>query len=297
MWIKVRRGWEMAERLATPESVYRNRRELLLAAGFLGIAQAATRNPKYKLDRAITPEWAATGYNNYYEFTTDKPKVKDLVGKFKPRPWTVEVTGEVAKPLKLSIEDIEAKMPIEERLYRHRCVEAWAMAVPWLGFPLSELLKLAEPKPSAKWVRFISVNRPEEMPGIKYSGDWSWPYREALRIDEAMNELAFLVTGLYGKRLPVQNGAPLRLAVPWKYGFKSAKAIVKIELVKGQPATFWNSAIPTEYGFFSNVNPKRPHPRWSQAVEQLLPNMERVATQPFNGYGEFVAHMYNGSEI
>ncbi len=298
MLIKIPAAWRLPARLATPESVYLRRRDLLLAAGFLAApALPASRNPKYTLDRPLTPEWAATSYNNYYEFTTDKPKVKTLTGKFKSRPWTLEVSGEVAKPLKLSLEDLETKMPIEERLYRHRCVEAWAMAVPWLGFPLAHLLKLAEPKPQAQWVRFTSVNRPDEMPGIRFSGDYDWPYKEALRLDEALNELAFLVTGLYGKPLPVQNGAPLRLAVPWKYGFKSAKAIVKIELLKSRPATFWNSAIPSEYGFFSNVNPKRPHPRWSQAVEQLLPNMERVATLPYNGYGEFVAHMYKGSEI
>ncbi len=298
------RSWRIPERDATPEAIYLRRREILAGAGFVAasiaspsLLAAAVRNERYKLDRPVTVEWAATSYNNYYEFTIEKSKVKDTVGAFKPRPWTLEVSGLVNQPLKLSIEEIEKSMPIEERLYRHRCVEAWAMAVPWTGFALSHLLKKAEPKANAKWVRFTSVNRPDEMPGIRYSGSYEWPYREALRIDEAMNELAFMVTGIYGKSLPKQNGAPLRLAIPWKYGFKGPKAIVQIELLEKRPPTFWNSLLPSEYGFFSNVNPKRPHPRWSQAVEQLLPNMDRVATLPYNGYGEFVAHMYNGTEI
>jgi sulfoxide reductase catalytic subunit YedY len=295
--------WRLPYSTSTPERFVWNRRELVLAAGGLTIcplpsaAFAAQRNPRYTIDRPITPEWAATSYNNFYEFTTEKNKVKDLVGSFQDRPWVLEISGEVAKPLKFSIEDLEAKMPLEERVYRHRCVEAWSMTVPWLGFPLAHLLKMAEPKPSAAWVRFVSAVRPKEMPGVRYSGSYDWPYHEALRLDEAMNELSFMVTGMFGKRLPKQNGAPLRLAVPWKYGFKSAKIITKIELLKSRPRTFWNSAVPQEYGFFSNVDPKRPHPRWSQAVEQVLPNMDRVATLPYNGYGEFVAHMYKGNEI
>jgi len=261
------------------------------------ILPAANRNPQFTLDRPLTEEWAATSYNNYYEFSTNKQEIRTLAKGFKPRPWTVEITGACAKPQTWSIEDLETKMPIEERLYRHRCVEAWAMAVPWMGFPLSELIRRAEPQAGAKYVRFISVNRPEEMPGIRYSGNYPWPYYEGLRMDEAMNPLAFLVTGMYGKPLPNQNGAPLRLAIPWKYGFKSVKAIVRIELVSKQPETFWNKAVPNEYGFFANVNPKKPHPRWSQAVEQLIPNMERVATRAYNGYGKWVAQMYNGTEI
>lgn len=297
MYIRIPKGWELPAGSITPEKHYWGRRELLLAAGFSGVLAAAPRNERYKLDRPLTPEWAAKSYNNFYEYTIEKNRVKDLVGDFQPRPWTVEIKGEVAKPLKFSIEDLEAQMPIEERTYRHRCVEAWAMAVPWMGFPLAHLLKMAEPTSKARWVRFEGVSRPKEMPGVRYSGTYDWPYHEALRLDEAMNELAFLVTGLYGKPLPKQNGAPLRLVTPWKYGFKSIKLIAKIELVKDRPATFWNTAVPEEYGFYSNVNPKRPHPRWSQAVEQVLPNMDRVATLPYNGYGEFVAHMYKGNEI
>ncbi len=297
MLFRIPRGWQMPERLATPESVYLNRRQILLAAGLPGLLPAVERNPEFTLDRPLTPEWAATSYNNYYEFSTDKQAIKRLAQAFKPRPWTLEVKGHCAKPRTWSIEDLEKEMPIEERLYRHRCVEAWAMAVPWMGFPVAELLRRVEPTSKAQYVRFVSVNRPEEMPGIRYSGNYPWPYYEGLRMDEAMNPLAFLATGLYGKVLPNQNGAPLRLVTPWKYGFKSAKAIVRIELVEKRPNTFWNMAVPQEYGFFANVNPARPHPRWSQAVEQLLPNMDRVPTQPYNGYGKWVSSLYKGSEI
>lgn len=297
MLIRKPKGWELPESAATPESSYRRRREFLAALALPGLLPAAQRNPRYTLDRPLTPEWAATRYNNYYEFSTDKQQIWKLAAAFKPRPWTLEVAGHCQKPRTFSIEELEKQMPLEERLYRHRCVETWAMAVPWLGFPLAELLKRVEPTAKARYVRFISVNRPEEMPGIRYSGNYPWPYYEALRLDEAMNPLAFLVTGLYGKPLPNQNGAPLRLAVPWKYGFKSAKAIVRLELVESQPETFWNTAVPNEYGFYANVNPKRPHPRWSQAVEQLIPSMDRVRTQPYNGYGQWVAALYTGAEI
>jgi sulfoxide reductase catalytic subunit YedY len=297
MLIRIPQGWKIPEGQATSESVYFNRRQILAAMALPTMLAAATRNPQFTLDRPLTEEWAATSYNNYYEFSTNKQEIRSLAKGFKPRPWTVEISGACAKPQVWSIEDLETKMPIEERLYRHRCVEAWAMAVPWMGFPLSELIRRAEPQAGAKYVRFISVNRPAEMPGIRYSGNYPWPYYEGLRIDEAMNPLSFLVTGIYGKPLPNQNGAPLRLALPWKYGFKSIKAIVRIELVSQQPETFWNKAVPNEYGFYANVNPKRPHPRWSQAVEQLIPNMERVATRPYNGYEKWVAAMYNGSEI
>jgi sulfoxide reductase catalytic subunit YedY len=297
MLIRIPPGWQMPERLASPENVYWNRRAFLCAMGLPGLMPGAGRNPEFTLDRPMTPEWAATSFNNYYEFSTDKQAVRKLAQNFRARPWTLEVTGDCAKPRVWGIEDLEREMPIEERLYRHRCVEAWAMAVPWLGFPLAELLRRAEPGAKARFVRFVSVNRPEEMPGIRFSGNYPWPYYEGLRLDEAMNPLAFLVTGVYGKPLPNQNGAPLRLAVPWKYGFKSGKAIVRIELVEKRPNTFWNVAVPREYGFYANVDPKRPHPRWSQAVEQMLPNMDRVATQAYNGYGKWVAALYNGSEI
>lgn len=297
MLLRFPKDWQIPESLATPESIYLNRRQLLAAALLPSMLPAATRNPDFTLDRPLTEEWAATSYNNYYEFSIDKQAIKKLAVGFKPRPWTLEIKGHCAKPQTFSIEDLEKTMPIEERLYRHRCVEAWAMAVPWLGFPLAALLKRVEPTAKAKFVRFISVNRPDQMPGVKYSGNYPWPYYEGVRIDEAMNPLAFMVTGVYGKPLPNQNGAPLRVALPWKYGFKSSKAIVRIELVEKKPDTFWNVAVPNEYGFFANVNPAKPHPRWSQAVEQLIPNMVRIATQPYNGYGKWVADMYKGTEI
>lgn len=301
MLIQTPTGWEIPSREATPETVYWKRREILQAAGFLtafgGLAAGANRNPEFTLDRPLTPEWAASSYNNYYEFTTDKMRVKDVAKGFRTRPWTVEVAGLCAKPRVYDLDDLLRRMPMEERLYRHRCVEAWAMAVPWTGFPLAKLLGEAEPQATARYVRFLTVNRREEMPGIRYSGNYEWPYREALRIDEAMNPLAFLVTGLYGKPLPTQNGAPLRLALPWKYGFKGPKAIVRIELMANKPGTFWNEVAPKEYGFFANVDPTRPHPRWSQAVEQMIPDMRRTRTLPYNGYGKWVAHLYNGKEI
>ena len=291
------------EREVTPESVYLNRRQILSAAGFLGVerllcaAGAVQRNPEFVLDRPITNEAAVLSYNNFYEFHgTDKLAVKDLVGKFTIHPWTVEVGGLVNNPKTFDIDDLLRTMPLEERLYRHRCVEAWSMAVPWTGFPLSALVKLVEPKPEATFVRFISVKRDKEMPGIPSQPWYPWPYFEALRMDEAMNPLTLVVTGLYGKPLPKQNGAPIRIVLPWKYGFKSAKSLVKIEFVKSQPATFWNKLQADEYGFYANVNPKKPHPRWSQAVERGIPTMERRPTLPYNGYEKYVAAMYKGGE-
>ena len=310
MLIKIPRGWEIPEREATPERVYLNRRQLLRSAGFLGAASllaAATegknpypakRNPEFKLDRPITVDWAAEGYNNFYEFDqADKANVKNLVGSFNVSPWTFEVTGLVQKPKKFDVDELIHSMPLEERLYRHRCVEAWAMAVPWTGFPFSELIKMVEPKPDAKYVRFTSVYRPKELPGqVKYNW-YPWPYFEALRMDEAMNPLSFMVTGLYGKPLPKQNGAPIRMVNPWKYGYKSPKSIVKIEFIAKQPETFWHKVAPTEYGFFSNVNPNKPHPRWSQATEKLIPDMQRRETMLYNGYEKWVAQLYNGKEF
>lgn len=309
MFIKIPRGWEIVEREATPESAYHrfSRRDFLAAvgAGLSATAIAnersvypARRNPAFSLDRPITPEWAATSYNNFYEFDgQDKGAVKDKVGLFQPRPWTVEVTGLVNKPRTFDIDQLERTMPLEERLYRFRCVERWAMAVPWTGFPFSELVKLVDPKPEAKYVRFVSAKRPKEMPGIPSQPWYPWPYFEALRIDEAMNPLTLVVTGLYGKPLPKQNGAPIRIIVPWKYGYKSPKSIVRIEFVAKQPPTFWNQLQPTEYGFYSNVNPNRPHPRWSQAMEYLIPNNERRPTQLYNGYEKYVAALYTGKEF
>ena len=291
------------EREVTPESVYFNRRQILTAAGFLGVerllsgAGVVQRNPEFVLDRPVTNEAAVLSYNNFYEFDgSDKQAVKNLVGKFTIHPWTVEVGGLVSKPKTFDLDDLLRTMPLEERLYRHRCVEAWSMAVPWTGFPLSALIKRVEPLPEAKFVRFISVKRDKEMPGIASQPWYPWPYFEALRMDEAMNPLTLVVTGLYGKPLPKQNGAPIRIVLPWKYGYKSAKSLVKIEFVKSQPATFWNKLQPDEYGFYGNVNPKKPHPRWSQAVERMIPTMERRPTLPYNGYEKYVAAMYKGGE-
>jgi sulfoxide reductase catalytic subunit YedY len=306
--IKIPRGWEMPEREATPESVYQNRRTILKALGFVGLegllAAAETkslypakRNPKYELDRPITEEWAATGYNNFYEFTLDKERVKDMVGEFQTSPWQVEVSGLVAKPKTYDVDDLVQRMPLEERLYRLRCVEAWSMAVPWTGFPISALIKEVEPKPEAKFMRLVTTYRPKEMPGIGSQPHYPWPYFEALRMDEAMNELSLFVTGIYGKPLPKQNGAPIRLIVPWKYGLKSLKSIVKIEFTAKRPPTFWNQAQGLEYGWYSNVNPNRPHPRWSQAYEKVIPRMERRPTLMYNGYEKYVAGMYKETDF
>jgi sulfoxide reductase catalytic subunit YedY len=305
--VRAHQDWQIPEKEATPESAYWNRRQLIRAAGFLAVdrlmaaaadsAAAVKRNPEFTLDRPITEEYAATGYNNFYELhPTDKERAKDLAGQFVIDPWTIEVTGLVNKPQKFDLDDLKKRMPIEERLYRHRCVEAWAMAVPWTGFPISALLKEVDPKPEAKFVRFVTANRPDQMPGMKMASWYPWPYFEGLRMDEAMNPLALFVTGLYGKPLPKQNGAPFRVVTPWKYGYKSPKSIVKIELIKSQPATFWNQLQPAEYGFYSNVNPKVPHPRWSQASERMIPNGERRPTQLYNGYEKYVASMYTGKE-
>ncbi len=310
MLVKIPKGWEIPESEATPEEVYLNRRQILKAAGFLGMGSLialaagdegpypAERNPEFKLDRPITPEWAATSYNNFYEFhPTDKSAVKDMVDKFQPLPWSVEVKGLVNKPGTFDLDGLLKTMPLEERLYRFRCVEAWSMAVPWTGFPFSELVKRAEPKPEAKFVRFVTVNRPKEMPGMKMAPWYPWPYYEGLRMDEALNPLALMVTGLYGKPLPKQNGAPIRMIVPWKYGYKSIKSVVTVEFVAKRPKTFWNDVASSEYGFYSNVNPKKPHPRWSQAVEKVIPNMDRRPTLLYNGYEKWVAEMYKGNEF
>ncbi|MBM3784783.1 MAG: protein-methionine-sulfoxide reductase catalytic subunit MsrP [Acidobacteria bacterium] len=306
MLIRIPNGWEIPEREATPESVYWNRRSVLRAAGLLAVPSLAgqgtslypaKKNDQFALDRAVTPEWAATGYNNYYEFDPyAKEGLKDLTGKFNIAPWKVEVTGLVKEPQTYDLDDILKKFPLEERLYRFRCVERWAMAVPWTGFPMAAFIKLVEPKATAKFIRFVTVNRPKEMPGMA-KAPYPWPYFEGLRMDEAMNPLTMLVTGLYGKPLPKQNGAPIRVVVPWKYGYKSIKSIVRVEFTSNEPPTFWNRLQPAEYGFYSNVEPKKPHPRWSQAYEQLIPTMERKATLQYNGYEQFVSGLYNGKEF
>lgn len=325
--IIIRPAWYLPERDATPEGVYNNRRQFLqtmglgaLGMGLLGCApkndssaQAGTagrtdtvpaeknpnadlypakRNEKYTVDRPLTAEKYPTTFNNFYEFSEEKEAVHKLVEKFQTRPWEFEITGLVNKPQTLTVDELVRKIPLEERVYRFRCVEAWAMTVPWTGIPLKNLLELAEPQSGAKFVRFTSFLRPEQAPNQKRATWYEWPYYEGIRMDEATNELAMAVTGLYGKELPKQNGAPLRVILPWKYGYKSAKSIVKIELVAEQPHTFWNDLAPDEYSFLSNVDPTVPHPRWSQATERLIGVDERVKTLPYNGYGEYVGSLY-----
>ncbi|MEW6777545.1 MAG: protein-methionine-sulfoxide reductase catalytic subunit MsrP, partial [Bdellovibrionota bacterium] len=252
-----------------------------------------TKNPKFRdAGRPLTAEHLAGSFNNFYEFSADKDDVKEKAKNFRVRPWTLEIGGLVSKPKTWAIDDLLKTFPLEERVYRFRCVEAWAMTVPWIGFPLAKLLAAAEPKPEGKFVRFISLEDSGQMPSQRWRLWAPWPYREGLRTDEAMNELALLTVGIYGHSLPNQHGAPLRLVTPWKYGFKSAKSIVRIELVEKQPATFWNDAAADEYGFYSNVNPDVPHPRWSQKSERRLGDLVKNPTVIYNGYGPEVAHLY-----
>jgi sulfoxide reductase catalytic subunit YedY len=237
-----------------------------------------------------------TTYNNFYEFGTDKGDPAIHAGTLRPRPWTVRVEGEVARPQTLDIDTLLKWFPLEERVYRMRCVEAWSMVIPWVGFPLADLVKRLEPTGSAKFVQFETLRDPEQMPG-QNSGVLDWPYREGLRIDEATNPLSLMVVGLYGRVLPNQNGAPLRLIVPWKYGFKGIKSIVTIRFTRDQPRTTWNDAAPDEYGFYANVNPEVDHPRWSQATERRIGELRRRDTLPFNGYAAEVAHLYTGMDL
>ncbi|HME23975.1 MAG TPA: protein-methionine-sulfoxide reductase catalytic subunit MsrP [Acetobacteraceae bacterium] len=298
MHILRRRGWELSERLATPEALVLGRRTALAGAGSVALAapalaQAAAapeRNPKYVAGRDITPEKYATTYNNYYEFSEGK-NLWEAAQVLKPRPWTISLEGELKQPRTIGIDDLLKQVQLEERVYRHRCVEAWAMTVPWTGFPLSQLVKIAEPLGSAKYVVFETAQDPK-MPGLQ-SPFYPWPYIEGLAIDEAANELAFISTGMYGKPLPPQDGGPIRLTVPWKYGFKSGKALAKISFTEKRPVNFWQAIQPSEYGFWANVNPAVAHPRWSQAQERLLGSNEMVPTQIYNGYGEFVASLYS----
>jgi len=244
----------------------------------------------------LTPVETTTNYNNYYEFTYSKDNVNQAASAFHASPWTVEVSGLVNQPKTYTMDDILKKFAQEDRIYRLRCVEDWSMVIPWQGFSLSRILAEVQPTSAARYMSFTSVLRPDEMPGQK-SSTFSWPYQEGLRMDEAMHDLTILATGIYGQPLPVQDGAPIRLVVPWKYGFKSIKAVAKIELVADQPATFWSSAAPDEYGFYSNVNPNRPHPRWSQASEQRLGEDHLRPTLLFNGYADEVAALYAGMDL
>ena len=311
MFIRSRRGWEIPEHQATPESIFLDRRQLiagglgLAGAGLLGgAAQAATdptadlypakRNSTYTLDRDLTDEKYSADYNNSYEFGTSKYITSDAEA-LKTRPWTVKIDGLVEKPMELGIDDLIRKMPLEERLYRHRCVEAWSMSVPWTGFPLKALVALAKPTNDAKYIVMQTFLDRSVARGQKQFW-YPWPYTEGLTMAEANNDLAFLATGIYGKPLGNQFGAPLRLAVPWKYGFKSVKAINKITFATERPKTFWEGLQSSEYGFWANVNPEVPHPRWSQATERVLGTDERRPTLLFNGYGEYVSGLYKGLE-
>jgi sulfoxide reductase catalytic subunit YedY len=305
------RDWNLPERQVTPESVFWSRREVLLrgggalaAAATLGLpgpggdARAeverpypAQRNAALSVDLPLTDEKLAATYNNFYEFGTDKT-ISGSAQSLVIDPWAVEIGGLVERPATLAFEDLERRFSLEERVYRFRCVEAWAMVVPWTGLPLAALLEWAGVKPEARYVRFETFHRPRQALGQLLTFWYPWPYTEGLTLAEARNPLAMLVTGVYGKPLPKQHGAPLRLIVPWKYGFKSIKSLVRIDLVHERPKTFWNTAAADEYGFFANVNPDVPHPRWSQATERLLGSDERQATLLYNGYGKWVAELY-----
>jgi methionine sulfoxide reductase catalytic subunit len=319
----------------TPEALYLSRRKFMVAAGSLSTAAllaagcgsgvrsggasaaAAPTGPKVtfqelpetlahpepyastdqdELGDSLNSYEEITNYNNYYEFSMSKEEVNPLSANFTTLPWQIEVSGLCAKPTTFDIEDVVNRFPQEERIYRLRCVEAWSMVIPWVGFPIASLLKAVEPTAEANYVKFTSVMRPEEMPG-QTSRTLDWPYVEGLRIDEAMNELAIFATGMYGKPLLPANGAPFRLVVPWKYGFKSIKGIVKVELVDTQPTSTWMAAAPSEYGFYANVNPAVNHPRWSQATERRIGELGRRDTLPFNGYAEEVAALYEGMDL
>src|SRR5689334_1286142 len=303
----------------TPKHVYLSRRDFIktagLVAGSLALAACAPEaipqdqqspeaqpadpsisQKKDELGDPVNSFQDITNYNNYYEFSTSKEAVNPLSRDFKMSPWDVEVSGLVKNPRRFSVEDLIKKYQPEERIYRPRCVEAWSMVIPWIGFPISKLLNEVVPTSDAKYVRFETLFDPKQMPG---EGDplYPWPYHEGLRMDEAMNDLAILATGMYGGELPAADGGPFRLVVPWKYGFKSIKAIVKIELVAEQPNTMWKDIASNEYGFYANVNPNVDHPRWSQATERRIGEFSRRPTLLFNGYAEQVAHLYDGMDL
>jgi len=311
----------------TPEEVYLSRRDILKSLGIVSASaallaacgpnlpetqavnsgstaegnQAPTSQPEVE---GLTDEFGdpaneygeITNYNNYYEFSTDKQRVSRLAADFKSSPWDLQVDGLVNNPMTFSIEDLLAQFPQEERIYRLRCVEAWSMVIPWQGFELAALLNMVEPTAEAQYVRFETIYDPDQMPG-QQQGFYPWPYQEGLRLDEAMNSLTLLATGLYGKPMPNQSGAPIRLVVPWKYGFKSIKAITRIELVAEEPATMWSSIAPNEYGFYANVNPEVDHPRWTQSTERRIGELGRRETLMFNGYAEEVAYLYEGMDL
>lgn len=322
-FIRIPKSWEIPEAQVTPESAFFNRRRFIKNLIYGGLTAATLplagcnhnqelpvnisypvykdlkQNPNFaKVDRPITDEYLAAQYNNFYEFGRGK-SIWQNAQKLSTENWKIEVTGLVKNPRTYDLDDIKKKFAIEERIYRFRCVEAWAMVVPWVGFPMQLLLKDVEPNSQAKFVRFTSYYNSQIVTGPNWtlSGTLPWPYTESLRIDEMANDLAFFAIGIYGHDLPKQHGAPIREVIPWKYGFKGAKSIVKIEFVDKQPATFWNTLVPNEYDFEANVNPNKPHPRWSQATEKLIGNggswsWEKRPTLLYNGYGEYVAQLY-----
>jgi sulfoxide reductase catalytic subunit YedY len=308
----IRRHSDLSPSEITPRRLFEQRRKFMLAAGTVGAAawlgldrgmpraQAATALPGRKSEFSTNEEMNSlreiSSYNNFYEFGTGKEDPAEHAHNLRVRPWSVRVEGEVAKPRSFDIEALLKLAPMEERIYRLRCVEAWSMVVPWVGYPVAELLKQVEPTSRAKYVEFTTLYDPTQMPGQK-SRVLTWPYVEGLRIDEAMHPLAILAFGVYGEVLPNQCGAPIRLVVPWKYGFKSIKSIVKIRLTETQPKTAWNEAAPREYGFFSNVNPAVDHPRWSQATERRIGEVLKRKTLPFNGYAEQVARLYTNLDL
>lgn len=330
----IKKGSDIPASEITPEDIYHARRDFMrgaFSAGVLGAtsivaprvlakpdhvaAEAENKGPDWlkqqvaraqtdeqTLNEKLTPYEHVTRYNNFYEFGYNKTDPSEKSTAFQPHPWSVEIAGEANKTGTFTLEDILKNMALEERVYRLRCVEAWSMVIPWIGFPLADLLKRFEPTGNAKYVAFTTIKNPQQMPGQKSAfSSIDWPYVEGLRMDEAMHPLTLLAVGLYGKVLPNQNGAPLRLVVPWKYGFKSIKSIVKIEFTEKEPPTTWNISAPQEYGFYANVNPKVDHPRWSQATERRLPSglfsPNIIDTQLFNGYAEQVAHLYQGMDL
>jgi sulfoxide reductase catalytic subunit YedY len=291
----------------TDRSLYLRRRSLIAAAGALGAGLAlgpgaasaaplaVTRRVRTTTDKQ-TPRNDVASYNNFYEFGTDKEDPARTAGRMKTRPWTILVDGLCAKPTRFDIDGLIKRFPLEERIYRMRCVEAWSMVIPWVGFPLAGLIKAVQPTAAAKFVAFETLFRPEEMPGQR-DRVLEWPYREGLRLDEALHPLTLMAVGMYGETLPNQNGAPIRLVVPWKYGFKGIKSIVRIRLVAKAPRTTWQMMAPSEYGFYANVNPEVDHPRWSQASERRIGEFLRRKTLPFNGYGAQVASLYRGMNL
>ena len=319
----IRRSSGIKSSEITERDAFQNRREFMRAAAYLGIAGglygagmmmsgkahagmklSGVKKSTYTVSDPLTPLEAITNYNNYYEFGTDKEDPAAHAGKLKTRPWQVKVEGEIKKPKTYDIDELLKLAPLEERVYRMRCVEGWSMVIPWVGFPLAELIKRVEPTGNAKFVEFLTLLDPVQMPGQSVRV-LQWPYVEGLRMDEAMNPLTLLTLGLYGEALPNQNGAPVRVVVPWKYGFKSAKAIVRIRFTEQQPKTSWELAGPGEYGFYSNVNPNVDHPRWSQAKERRIEKIsvldsifdKKRETLMFNGYGDQVAQLYTGMDL